>query len=105
MNIVLKVAQPQFTNKTFLGPVGRGAWYCSPAFVWKPRPNSKSEESNSWIHLGWFLDASGGCLKQILKLQSLSVLCKMSKGDPKTRWSWGRDVTVFSPQKEQQKTG
>lgn len=39
MNIVLEVVHSQFTNRTFLGPMGKGAWYCGPAFEWKPRPN------------------------------------------------------------------
>ena len=44
---------------------------------------AKSDESNSWIHLCWFL----GCSKHFLELQSPPVICKISKGDPKTRWS------------------
>lgn len=47
----------------------------------------KSDESNSSIHLCWFLGVDECCSKHFLELQSPPVICKMSKGDPKTRWS------------------
>lgn len=47
----------------------------------------KSDESNSRIYLRWFLGVNERCSKRFFELQPPPVICKMTEGDPKTRWS------------------
>lgn len=62
----------------------------------------QSDESNSWIYSRWFLGVNEHCSKPFFELQSPPVICKMTKGDPKTRWSKEGDLAVLSPRTERQ---
>lgn len=60
--------------------------------------HTKSDESKTWIHLRWFLGINDYSWKYFLELQNsrLLVFCKVSKGDPNTRWNHDGDFPVFS---------
>lgn len=53
-----------------------------------------------WIHLCWFLGIKEYSWKYFLELQTPLVFCKMSEGDPNTRWNDEGDFPVLSPQRE-----
>lgn len=58
--------------------------------------HTKSDESKTWIHLCWFLGINDYSWKCFLELQTPLVFCKVSKGDPNTRWNHDGDFPVLS---------